>query len=297
MHFPRFWARGESALVTPVNPQTGEPRPLRCWGWSDVSLAEARELGQRRAARLASRLLAGEKPERYGYDTPFREEVLEEWREPVGAGAEPWAVVSRNAYGCRVLNTRNILFADLDAPSPDFSWKTMLLYLLGRGAKVRLQNEERRRRWELEAGKRIEEILLARGASVRVYRTFGGIRCLLTSEQAEPDDDGTIEILRDLGSDPLYVRLCLARGCFRARLTPKPWRCGLPALDVEYPWETDEARADMKSWVVRYRDVCGGYATCDLVAALGSGATDERIARVIAYHDRETGVGSGRPLA
>jgi hypothetical protein len=33
-------------------------------------------------------------------------------------------------------------------------------------------------------------------------------------------------LMRFLRADPDYVRLCAVQECYRARLTPKPWRCG-----------------------------------------------------------------------
>jgi len=39
--------------------------------------------------------------------------------------------------------------------------------------------------------------------------------------------------MRFLRSDPEYVKLCRIQECYRARLTPKPWRwCDEPAVCV-----------------------------------------------------------------
>ncbi|MEM1180427.1 MAG: hypothetical protein AAGM22_18935 [Acidobacteriota bacterium] len=296
MHFPKFWARGESTAMVARNPQTGEPRPFQCWGWSDLSVDEARQVGAQRAARLAARIRGGEKLDRYSYGAPFREKVEARWQLE-GDDSDPWVIVSRNAYGCRVLNARDVFFADIDAPEVEHFWKAIFLGLIGRGEKRRAEALERRREWESEACEHIKKVLAVEGASGRVYRTYGGLRCLLTHRPFDPVDERTLSLLQRLGSDPLYVRLCSTRGCFRARLTPKPWRCGVPALDVEYPWETEEAKGRVDSWLSTYQEVHSRYATCELVTTFGTGKPGERMAALIEHHDRETGVDSGRPLA
>ena len=35
------------------------------------------------------------------------------------------------------------------------------------------------------------------------------------------------QVFDTLGADPPYRRLCRTQKCFLARLTPKPWRCGV----------------------------------------------------------------------
>ena len=52
--------------------------------------------------------------QRYGYPgRPMREEILREFRAPNGA---VHGIVTRNSYGCVVLNTANLMFVDVDAP-------------------------------------------------------------------------------------------------------------------------------------------------------------------------------------
>jgi len=51
----------------------------------------------------------------YGTDRPQREEVLREFKNHVG---EISAVITRNSYGCVVLNTARIMFVDVDVEAP-----------------------------------------------------------------------------------------------------------------------------------------------------------------------------------
>lgn len=93
MHFPKFWARGESGTAV-------------CWRWSDTSPADAQQQATARAAELATLLASGRKPDRYGYtDRPMREEIVEQ---------HPGMAITRNAYGALVLNTDRAMFVDID---------------------------------------------------------------------------------------------------------------------------------------------------------------------------------------
>jgi len=100
MKFPKFWASGS---------QDG----FVCWRWSDSSLAEAEALAREAARKLAGLFAAGKQPQgRYAYgDRPLREPVLNEVRGPAGEMA---AVVTRNSYGCLVLNTTGVMLLDKD---------------------------------------------------------------------------------------------------------------------------------------------------------------------------------------
>ena len=297
MEFPKYWAKGETERLTRRNPQTGAVEgSFRCWGWSNRSLEDAKAVGKRRAEQLADRIRGGEPPDRYGYGAPFREEVLDSWVSSASRLEKPWAVVSRNSYGCRILNTASVLFADIDAPvPPQPGILRMILELIGLLAPVAPPSRDA---WEFETLTRIKEVARARGETgVRIYRTRGGLRCLLTHRHAQPDNPDSLDLLAELGSDPLYIRLCKNRGCFRARLTPKPWRCGYASLKVDFPWLSPQEHDHVQAWVAGYRAARRKYACCDLVEVLGHDASDVRIARVVEFHDRETGVGSGLPLA
>lgn len=105
MNFPQFWARGECQ---------GFP----VWRWSAQSQAEAQTLADQAAQQLAARFAAGDFPPQHGGyypDRPFREPVLQEIRDAAGNLA---AVITRNAYGCQVLNTARVMFVDIDLPEP-----------------------------------------------------------------------------------------------------------------------------------------------------------------------------------
>ena len=84
--------------------------------WSSQSLAEAQALAQQAAQEHANRFLAGVYPPKHGGyypDRPLREQVVQQITNEAGDIA---AVVTRNSYGCLVLNTARVMFMDQGEP-------------------------------------------------------------------------------------------------------------------------------------------------------------------------------------
>ena len=279
MRFPAHWAMGRHG-------------PAMAWGWSDVSPADARAQADARARRIADALRMGRRPGRVaGYypDRPMREPVLRELTDAAGATL---AVISRNAYGAEVLNASDALFADVDLPPP--RRLGLLDRLFGRAtpdpgapAPEELAALGRARSW-VEAHP---------GWSWRVYRTAAGLRLLATHRTFDPADPMVAAAFAHLGVDPLYRRLCQAQSCFRARLTPKPWRVGIPTAPPTWPWTRPEDERTFAAWDRTYREASAARAGCSRVETIGPAVIPSDMAELVALHDAVCKVGSYLPLA
>mgnify|MGYP000850506199 CR=1 FL=1 len=204
-----------------------------------------------------------------------------------GEDAPEGTRLSRPGYGARVLNAARTLFFDVDIPENETGGG-----LIGKlfGAKPKdpaAPYLERIEQWA-----RRNPFL-----GVRVYRTAAGLRGLIANELFDPTRADTVELLQAVGSDPLYVRLCRAQGCFRARLTPKPWRCDMDNPPGVFPWEDAGAEARFRRWEALYEQTSTAYAVCRPVAAYGPRDVHPEVADVLAYHDRLAVPSFERPLA
>lgn len=131
---------------------------------------------------------------------------------------------------------------------------------------------------------------------VRVYRTFAGLRVIVTGAQAPPMSERARDLLTELSSDPLYVELCATHDSYRARLTPKPFRVDWAAPNWVWPFADEDAVRRHDTWLERYRRAADDFAVCRLVSASGAiPSADEQ--RLVALHDARCRVGSGLPLA
>lgn len=289
MRIPRHWTRGRVQLAD----AQGRMHEFEAWGWSNDSLAEAERKGQERATNVGRRILEGDRPDRrYGYGAaPLREEIGREYCD--GAG-RVHSIITTNSYGCQVLNTTQLMFVDVDLPV--IRARENVLYRLRR--LVGMAAESPRQRHEAKLLANLDELLQAndRGC-IRIYRTKAGLRYVLCDQVPLPESDEAARLMDALGADPLYQRLCKAQECYRARLTPKPWRCGLRTQRVNYPWPDPEARRAFVRWQQEYKTVAARYATCELLREVGPRPSGGPAAEMLDLHDSMTRATSGLPLA
>ncbi len=267
---PRHWAPASADVA-----HGGRRFPLRVWGWSFESAADAATRARYRLAAAVESLTQGRPGFDYYPRSPLREEVLTEIR---GDAGELLAVVTRNRMGAEVLGTDAVLVADVDLPAP----RRRGLFRRSAGPEPAVAARERIDAWAAAHPDR----------GVRTYRTAAGLRVLVTGDSAGPPD---LETLVALGSDDLYVRLCGQHETSRARLTPKPHRVGMPRLPVAWPYPDGEADA-VRQWLSVYAEKQREHAVCELLGAVGPAPEGEQ-AQLVDLHDRATAVGSGRPLA
>ena len=280
MHIPRIWARADADVDAPGRGTL----PLVAWGWGE-SEGDARREAQAKLDRLSDRVRRGEPfPDAYAYGSrPIREEIL----ETIGEGADPRAVLTRNRYGATVLNAPRLLFLDVDLPE-DGGGPGLLGKLFG-GKSPDVEALEKLRAALARAGK----------GEFRLYRTPGGFRALATSREFDPAGSEAQDLMRATGTDPWFVRLCLAQKSFRARLSPKPWRMDLKPPPGEYPREDPDMEQRFQEWLAEYQQASRGYATCKFLETVGkSGMVGDAVAEdLVALHDRETRAGESLPLA
>lgn len=307
MLIPRFWA--EAGIR---HRQGNRQFTLRRFGWSDTGQDEAQAMAEARASEALQRAIRGEPLVRHesslgysGVGLPIREEIL----ETVGK-----AVVTRNSYGARCLNTPDVLFADVDADRPPSPWLLGLALMLalaaagavflGGSARVaavvflvafpiflvvmlagekRLQRSGRRR-----AGlDRIARFVAAHpGWAVRVYETPSGLRAMATHRPFASGDPEVRAFFDAIGVDEVYAQMCANQQCFRARLTPKPWRIGLKHITPRSAWPVPvEKRPAREAWIAHYEAASRGYAACRFLEAVGSGTVHIDIENIRRFHD------------
>jgi hypothetical protein len=283
MYFPRYWQR---ATVKGPN-REGNIFETTAWGWSDTSNEEALAKATERAHAALARLPKDRRgPSTYYEGRPFREPILQDCS---GAGIR--SLITRNSFGCDVLNTDGVGFADLDCePLRTSLWANLF-------GSAKKQLAEHQQRWEQLALSKLREWQRNNPSwGLRIYRTAGGLRVLVISKPVRADDEAK-QWLASIGSDPLYRRLCADQKSFRARLTPKPWRCGVRQLDVRFPCSSPKDEQRLAAWLERYQEKSGGFAVCEYIETAGPDTSDAVIRPVLELHDARTLVGSGLPLA
>ena len=248
------------------------------------------------------------------YGVPIREEIVQE---------EGMDIITRNSYGSLCLNTPDVMIVDVDdldlihqfrqskldrgggkvihagfftfitlsiiLSNDSNFWQSGLLawitYLVG----VHLVGKIKENRWFKAMGGAVgwlRDKLTEEGGSWALYRTPAGARAIRLDGEDHPDENSSIEKLDRLGSDRNYKALCRKQRCYRARLTPKPWR-----IDFERwggpVWPLDEKNTELrKRWVSSYDRARQGWGACLWVEDLGKGETNQRNKTVRDLHDQ-----------
>jgi hypothetical protein len=281
MLIPRYWAKLEGTTTG----LEGKPYLMQVWGCSAESREDATADAHRRLEAWTRRIHEGGMGDAgYGYRrTLVREPIV---KEIAGADGETVGFVSRNHYGCLVLNAAGALFIDVDVPPDTIA----------------------RRVWSLVRGssnspeaKSLAAIRAALAAypidGFRIYRTAAGYRVLGISRVYEPTDNATQVLMRAVGTDRAFLALCRAQKCFRARLTPKPWRIGVDRPAFTFPSDDPGDAAAVAEWVATYEPACSDWATCRFVEQVGSSSVHADVRPILQAHDAATCATSDRRLA
>ena len=332
MEIPRFWAEHREHRTLPPRRQV----TLRRFGWSSTSQDEAQRHAEQRVATAWSDWDAGRAPTRRearvaynGADgLPIREEIVAEH----AAGA----VETRNGYGARCLNVPDILFADIDLGTSRASRDRVRGLLLGIAMlvasavlAVAIRGPSHAayavaglalgiaallalwriplalRRWRRAHEPELALPPLRRWCAdhpdwrVRVYRTPAGLRLLATHAPIDPCGAGSADFFDHVATDPKYRLMCRKQACFRARVSPKPWRIDIDARIGWGTWPVTKVDAVQRraAWIATYEQASQGFAACAFLEELGTGVESERGRAVREVHDRLCGIGSGLPLA
>jgi hypothetical protein len=287
MHFPRFWSRAKV-------------EDCEAFGWSDSSLQDAQEVAESRAHRMAATFKAGgfrERGREYGYySTALREEV-------VSAGCpldSEDGLVSRNSYGVRVLNTSGVMFIDIDfKPAPVQSrgvWSKLIACFTASKSESSAE-DNKLTEFEKELKTVVDWFEQNPSWGARLYKTAGGYRLLVTHDEFDPVSEGTHRVFSELQCDPLYMKLCKTQRSFRARIDPKPWRCGWVPPRYRWPFRDDTEASAFAEWQREFDKLSAEFATCKFVRELGCKDTTKNTQLVVDYHDRVTRAFSDKPLA
>lgn len=275
MEFFEYWARRKVEIQTDRGPRT-----VGAVGWSNESQASADAMADERLEAAQRRVKQAEGPSGHGYPYSDGRPVQEQIVDTVPGVEQPLAVITRNAYGALVMNTRRLLFIDLDFESvPD---QRSLFKKLLSGSR---SDEERALDHAQQVAKRYSDW------GFRVYRTAAGLRLVLLSRVVDAEDDTWLRVLETFGSDPMYIKLCQSQKSFRARLTPKPWRIGVERPSYRFPFVSDVQREYMARWTERYDSARIKHATCRELTTIGadgvqSGFAPSEVTRLLDYHDR-----------
>ncbi len=195
-----------------------------------------------------------------GSPEPYSAAIL----EPVEQQPDAQNIITRNRYGCLVLNSVSLCFADVDRFRAGF-WASLF------GNK---KKEEAALVAFLRRLCAADESL-----SARLYRTAHGWRVILRGAGLTVGSVREDRLFEALQCDPLYRKLCRSQLCWRARLSPKPFYRGLKRYR-----QPANAQLRAQEWVEAYEKATAGVAVCRLLETFGPALHDP----MVELHDAAT---------
>jgi len=313
MIVPEYWSEAKKRIS-----DNGKQRTIMRFGWSDNSEHDAHDNAKQRVSEAIDRLRAGESVRARDHKVPYngaeglpiREEIVERHGE---------AVITRNSYGALCLNTPDIVFADVDVKKPAslgiawfffivflivgawLSWYVGSWWVLAVGAVIGivlskpladsvLRIVSSVKRDPFVAAREKIEGFAAKNPDwlLRLYRTPNGYRILVMHRSFDPTEELAFDFMRKIGSDPLYMLMCRNQKCFRARISPKPWRVDMEHIKPSpgvWPIKQEKMNA-RRDWIRRYDDKARHFSSCRFEATLGKGRTDRMCEAIRSVHDR-----------
>lgn len=238
-HF-KFWVKESFEINVKGTAQT-----INILSGSNVSLDDAVAEGQKRSLLIEQRIASGEPKEEY--DVAIKEHIEQRLDDD--------NVVSICRYGAKVLNTTQYTILDLDDYPLDFL--DIFRSLGGMSKKERIVYKF------LSRIKKFPEL----GSDFRIYETTKGIR-VIGKTYLDPTSRRAESIMRKLAVDWIYIHLSRRQQCYRARLTPKPYRMKIPTIRVKTPMvcETQEYH----EWSNIYEKASQQYSVVKLMKTLGN---------------------------
>jgi hypothetical protein len=326
MIIPSFWAEAKSKGQKDKRRFT-----VQRFGWSELSQADAQRHAEERVEKALQAIIAGEKLSFREYKVPYNGAEGVPIREEVISRHDD-AVITRNSYGALCVNVPDIVFADMDfeeapreSPALVLGIVTFVLAWIGMSFfyawfialpiafflmiavsvvsnklfQARNSNPDNDQEAQILA--RVESfITLYPDWLIRLYRTPAGFRAMVMQQKFASSADEVKILFHFLKVDPIYERMCERQACFRARVSPKPWRIGISSRMGPRPgvWPIKaEYLSKRKDWVGLYDKKSKAYASCRFVAELGAGKADSDIVNLMKLHDDLCQADSDLPLA
>jgi len=252
-------------------------------GGSNISESDAKVNALKKRDVIKSKIVGN-----YDYKSDYQVDIVE---EIIGVVDED-NIITRNRYGALVLNSTSVVIIDVDDSS--FKWQYKWSNRVWRKIADKLRGLSFRETIENHIHKTCRS-LVNTNRILRVYRTPNGYRVMVIYNKSIPEGRSSEakKLMRAFFTDWTYQHLCEKQNCYRARLTPKPWRVGVKRPKIIFPFRTPKEDIIHNDWVENYHRVSENYSACRFMKQYGKLDTTKEIN----YHDKFCKAFSSLPLA
>lgn len=264
MKYFHFWVKAPFDIKVGSSVET-----INVLAGSNESKEHALQEAERHSKDIEQRIARGDV--KSNYEATIKEHVVDVVDEN--------NIITVCRYGASVLNTTQYTILDLDQYPFDF-------FDLFSGVR-KLPKKERIVTKFLQKLEKYPEL----GKDFRIYETSNGIR-VIGKKYLYQKNRNSRRLMKKLSVDILYMILSEKQGCYRARLTPKPYRIKSPTIKVTSPLvcETEE----YAHWLEQYEVISKNFRVVKLLQVVGQDFSYEPI---IKLHDSTCQSNLDLPLA
>lgn len=236
---------------------------------SNISKDDAENIANEIAAAIQARIDKKDRKKEY-------EPIIKEW---ISDKIDEDNIITVNRYGAKVLNTTEYTILDLD----DYPFEFWDIFGATRGYDKKsliLQRFKKR----ITKNKSL-------GDDMRIYETTKGLR-VICKKYISPQTPIFMKLMSKFRVDSIYAYLCIKQDCYRARLTPKPYRIKQNPIRIKSPLDCETELYE--KWEIEYARKSKSYSVVKLIETIGS---DFSYDKTISYHDRTCLSSFSNPLA
>src|SRR5215216_158067 len=266
MKIYKYWVTEKQKILI-----DGVEQDISCYGGSNISVEEARSRAKEKAEKV-KRKIKGEKHLFDEYEAEIREEILQI--------IDDHSTITRNRYGAQVLNAEKLLILDIDKPKSSF------------GDLFKKKDISQAKLKIFDMVRKLAATSKYQAYGFRLYETYQGARVIVLGKAFAARDRETGNVMNEFHCDKLYMTLCQRQGCFRARLTPKPYRMNIRRHKVPFPRQGDDP--ELQQWLADYERESRNFSTCRFIEQLGA---RHAMDHVVQLHDEITDANFRQPLA
>ncbi len=264
MKLNKYWVQEEHTIV--INKQR---ETIHVWGGSNISEDDARENARIKALKVQSKIDTYSPDE--AYEVTIREHIVTEINSS--------NIVTVCRYGAQVLNTEQFTILDLDDYPIEF-------FDIFRGLGKMSKKERIVYKFKEKLKKRPQL-----GEDFRIYETAKGIR-VIGKKYVSPQEKKFRSLMRFFYVDWIYIEMCRKQNCYRARLTPKPYRMKGNTIRVTSPLTCETA--EYKEWSSEYQQRSQNFSVVRLIETIGSNFSTDPVVRL---HDTTCNMAAKKKLA
>ncbi|OAD24078.1 transmembrane prediction [Candidatus Thiomargarita nelsonii] len=264
MKYFKFWVK-ESFQISIA----GKTQEIKLLSGSNESKNAAIEEARNRAKMIEQRIA----------DRSRKEEYEVAIKEHVSDIIDESNIISICRYGAKILNTNQYTILDLDDYPVDIFDVFKSLGKMSKKERIVFKFQERIKRYPLL------------GSDFRIYETTKGVR-VIGKKYINPSEKNYTSLMRKLFVDWIYIQMSKKQNCYRARITPKPYRMRIRTIRIKSPLDC-ETNAYL-DWSKEYEQKSEKYSVVKLIKAIGQDFSHEPVIKI---HDRICNLHKNNKLA